>query len=292
MGKQGDESLSKIATYEKGIADILGVTVEEFEAMTDEEISAKLQELSENNEEAYTTLEEYMDALREEKLNLLEIEKAIKEKVLAAYDELNAKVDEAYEKFDKFNGLLEHYKNILELSAGAMGPFTEGLKDMLEQTQIDNAQNQTEAARKRLEQAKKDLEEYTGDDPEMLKRLQENVENANEAFLSSIENTLQLMKDAYEKTFNDIYDNLDKWVQNAEKAYNRQKELNDQYLTDYEKTYQLNKLSRDLEKTLNNTNSAKGHARLLELQKEINEGMAEGNRMSAYDVEFLQKKLA
>jgi hypothetical protein len=30
----------------------------------------------------------------------------------------------------------------------------------------------------------------------------------------------------------------------------------------------------------------------LELQKEINDGMVDANRLSAYDVEFLQKKLA
>lgn len=296
MGKQGDESMAKIAAYEQGITEIfqeafgkLEFSINDLINMSDEELQAALNGMT---EESRAQVEAYCDALREEKLQLMELQDTIREKVMAAYDELNAKVDEAYEKFDKFTGLLEHYKTIVELSAGTLGIFTKSLQDSIQANLISNAENQTEAARKRLEQAKKDLEQYTGDDPEMLKKLQDNVAAANEAFLSSIENTLQLLKDSYDTTFNEIFDNLNKWIDNAEKAYNRQKELNDEYLTDYEKTYQLNKLARDLDKTLNNTNSAKGRARLLELQKEINDGMADANRLSAYDVEFLQKKLA
>ena len=296
MGKQGDESMAKIAAYEQGITEIfqeafgkLEFSINDLINMSDEELQAALNGMT---EESRAQVEAYCDALREEKLQLMELQDTIREKVMAAYDELNAKVDEAYEKFDKFTGLLEHYKTIVELSAGTLGIFTKSLQDSIQANLISNAENQTEAARKRLEQAKKDLEQYTGDDPEMLKKLQDNVAAANEAFLSSIENTLQLLKDSYDTTFNEIFDNLNKWIDNAEKAYGRQKELNEEYLTDYEKTYQLNKLSRDLDKTLNNTNSAKGRARLLELQKEINDGMADANRLSAYDVEFLQKKLA
>jgi hypothetical protein len=71
----------------------------------------------------------------------MELQDTIREKVRAAYDELNEKVDEAYNKFEKFTNLLGQYKEILELSAIALGPVSKTLIDSVNATMIENAKN-------------------------------------------------------------------------------------------------------------------------------------------------------
>jgi hypothetical protein len=55
----------------------------------------------------------------------MELQKTIVDKVLSAYDELNEKVDEAYDRFSQFSDLLSSYNEIVELSAGVFGPLTD-----------------------------------------------------------------------------------------------------------------------------------------------------------------------
>ena len=59
---------------------------------------------------------------------------------------------------------------------------------------------------------------------------------------------------------------------------------------DYEKIYQLSKLTRDINKVLDDTNIIAGKQKMNNLLKEINKLQAEGVELSKYDVEYLQAK--
>jgi len=75
-------------------------------------------------------------------------------------------------------------------------------------------------------------------------------------------------------------------------AYGRQKELDDMYQPQYEKLHNLNKMYRDLNDTINNTDGVEGKKRLLAIQERINKAMADGNKLSDYDIEALEKEIA
>ena len=62
------------------------------------------------------------------------------------------------------------------------------------------------------------------------------------------------------------------------------------YLDDFKKIYELSKLTRDIEKSIDSTDNIAGKQNLLDLQKEINDLEAQGVQLSEYDVENLRAK--
>jgi hypothetical protein len=59
---------------------------------------------------------------------------------------------------------------------------------------------------------------------------------------------------------------------------------------DYDKIYQLSKLNRNINKTLNDSNIIAGKQKMKSLQQEINELQASGVELSKYDLDYLQAK--
>jgi hypothetical protein len=72
--------------------------------------------------------------------------------------------------------------------------------------------------------------------------------------------------------------------------YEMIREQQDLMVEDYEKIYSLNKLNRNLEKTLDNSKLTAGRAKLLEIQKEINDLNKSNVELSRYDLDYLQAK--
>jgi hypothetical protein len=70
----------------------------------------------------------------------------------------------------------------------------------------------------------------------------------------------------------------------------RQQTINEQYLNDYQKAYEITKLTRDINKSIDETDNLKAKEALRDIQEEINEYQKEGNEMSRYDIDYLQKK--
>jgi hypothetical protein len=61
------------------------------------------------------------------------------------------------------------------------------------------------------------------------------------------------------------------------------------FLDDYAKIYELSKLSRDINKTIDDTESLGGKKKLKGLLEDINKLQEDGVEMSQYDLEYLQK---
>ena len=70
----------------------------------------------------------------------------------------------------------------------------------------------------------------------------------------------------------------------------RQKQIADVYVEDYEKIYQLNKLNRDIEDAINDSDRVKNKQQLKKLQDQINQASADGVKLSQYDLDVLRKK--
>ena len=75
-----------------------------------------------------------------------------------------------------------------------------------------------------------------------------------------------------------------------QEAYAQQQEAGDRYLDTYKQVYELSKLNRDLNKSIDSTDSIKGKQALRDLQEEINRLQESDAEMSQYDLDYLRKK--
>lgn len=80
-------------------------------------------------------------------------------------------------------------------------------------------------------------------------------------------------------------------IENLQDMYEKQNTLNDLYLPKYQQIYELNKLTRDVNNAIDNTDNIAGKERLLALQRDINDAMQEGSKVTEYDVGFMQRRL-
>jgi len=66
--------------------------------------------------------------------------------------------------------------------------------------------------------------------------------------------------------------------------------LGDLYVDNYQKIHDLNKLNRDIDQSISDTDNLKSKGRLRDLQKEINDLQEDGTELSEYDLDILDKK--
>ena len=70
-----------------------------------------------------------------------------------------------------------------------------------------------------------------------------------------------------------------------------QNTLNDRYLPTYQKIYELNKLTRDVNNAIDNTNNIAGKERLLKLQQDIVKKQEDGAELTEYELGMFQRRL-
>lgn len=116
----------------------------------------------------------------------------------------------------------------------------------------------------------------------------------NEALLSANEEFLRLYKEGinraieeFEQSSAGLYGSFD----NMSAAFERQNSLSEQYIDDYQKYYELNKMARDLQTAIDDTDNINNKKALSKLQDEINKKKNSENKLSEYDIEVLKNKI-
>ena len=127
--------------------------------------------------------------------------------------------------------------------------------------------------------------------------MDEDVQSASESFQSAWEDALSAANEAFETAVDQIiqaYDDaaagLMGSMSDLQDAFDRKSDISSQYLADYEKIYQLTKLNRDLENSIDSTSNTKAKAELLELQSKINAYEEAGIDISEYQMEQLRQE--
>ena len=154
--------------------------------------------------------------------------------------------------------------------------------------------------RKEYEAAKEELDKLMatpGVEPETIAQAKQRVSEIYANLLSQTQETVSAIQQMFSDTMQDIADDFSKKmggvygsISELQLAYDRQKNLNDGYLETYQKSYELAKLARDINKSINDTDSLKGKQLLLSLEDEITQRQADRTKMSEYELNFLQKK--
>lgn len=170
---------------------------------------------------------------------------------------------------------------------------------------IDTIQAARDAAAKKRDEAlaKEDTEKAAAWDKD-VKRYDESLKKYNEEYRAAQEESatlfnesLQTMRDAFDSNLDAILDDfstkaagtagsLEALMENMD----QQKMVSERYVPEYERIYQLSKLTRDLNKSIDETSNVKAKRELAKLQAEIVDLQESGKEQSEYDLEYLQKR--
>lgn len=212
------------------------------------------------------------------------------------------------EEIDHVTSTLEHYQNLIDiLGEEALGIGAKEVAELMQST-VDSSIANLANSQKSLEWLKSEREKLTtalkgASDAEKesinkaLEDLDDQIRSAESQAQSDLESVLNMIveqftlhvkqaTDAFEKAMSGTFGSLDK----LQEAFDRQKELDDLYIDDYKKVYELTKLTRDIGKSIDETDNLKAKQALRDLQKEINDLQKDGIQLSEYDIDMLNKK--
>lgn len=255
-------------------------------------------------------IKDYRDNLLGLNEELDDIRENIEDKVLDAFDAWNEKLTAGIDIIDSYSSVLEHFKNIVDIVGQDTLGLNETFMQNLSQTTVDNSINKVKAAKAAMEstmaaqeKAQKSLDEARarGDEKsqkmweDTLKQIDEDARSAQDSFLQAWEDALNGLADQFEQTVDRVVKNFNKTVydmgglEGLANDFSKQKEDSDMMLDDYQKIYELSKLSRDINKTIDDTDIISGKQKLKKLLEQVNDLQADGVKMSQYDLEYLQK---
>lgn len=297
INKQGLNDALALSLSAAEISEVMAgnMSVLEGKNFTDEQVQA---------------IKDYRDNLLSLNEELDDIRENIESKVLEAFDAWNEKLSTGVDIIDSYSSALDHFKNIVDIIGQDVLGLDENFIQGLSQTAVDNSINKVKATKAAMEstmaaqeRAQRSLEKARaqGDEKsqkmweDTLKQLDEEARSAQDTFLQAWEDALNSLADQFEQTVNRVVQNFNKTVYNLggleglANDFSRQKEDSDMMLDDYQKIYELSKLSRDINKTIDDTDIISGKQKLKKLLEQVNDLQADGVKMSKYDLEYLQK---
>ena len=259
-------------------------------------------------------LREYVSGLIEANQNLQQVRQTVHEQILTVWDEWNEKMDDGIAKLEHLQAISDSYKNIIDIVGQRNLGVSDAFMNKLEQqatTQAKDKVTATKAKRDALQasydNAKKQYEEQLAKgilSPEEIKQwedslaqMEADVQSASEEFQSAWEDALTAAQEQFEASVDRIiaaYDDaaagLMGSISELQEAFDMKSDLSSQYLADYEKIYQINKLNREIENSVDATNNVKAKQELLELQSKINAYEEAGVEISEYQMEQLRQE--
>lgn len=306
MSKQMADYQSSFETVNKGIDEWFANHTEISAEMKDaflngtlsaDELASKLNTLTEaEKEQLYNWSSQLMQLVD----NMEQVKQAIQDQLLKSFDDFTEKIDEQTNRLSTLNQIMSSYIEIAKLVGKEnLGVSNELMKQMRQST-IDLSTQQINIMRKEYEAAKEELDKLMatpGVEPETIAQAKQRVSEIYANLLSQTQETVSAIQQMFSDTMQDIADDFSKRmgglygsISELQLAYDRQKNLNEGYLETYQKSYELAKLTREINNSINDTDSLKGKQLLLSLEDEITQRQADRTKMSEYELNFLQKK--
>lgn len=309
LGQKTEASMKKVDAYAEGIRKTFAETFSDSEIDAIFKGDMSVLEGKSLTEDQISMLEDYSDALYEMNEDLKDIRETVQNKLTEAFEAWEEKIDDQISKFDHYNNLLESYKDIIDVIGKDNLGISDDLINQITDAQINNARNRVQSLTSQLAAEQAILEDYksklaaaTSEEDrkyweESIKMVQDSIDELEENQLSSLSETLQLIADKFEQSMNQIADSFSESVSgihgsidNMRQTFDQQKELSELYLADYKKLYEISKLNREINKSIDATDNVKAQRELQGLAAELNAYQQEGVEMSEYDLEYLQKK--
>lgn len=236
-----------------------------------------------------------------------------------AFEEFNTDMDRYISTVEHAQAITSTYRNIIDLTGRTMSGFNstmlKSINDAIaaqsvakletNKTKYETIKTEYDEAKAAYEAAQASYAEG-GIDATALKAAkdtyqaaQDNMNEAQETFLSSWEEALQAAADAFQSNMEAAVRDIGEMMSGGlagglaelEDAFAKMNEQDQNYVDDYEKIYQLTKMTRDLNDKIDNTSNVRAQKELLKYQKELNGLLESDQKMSSYDLDYLQKKL-
>lgn len=311
IGDKTQNTLDKIATYQTGLMELLnnhGIkSIEELEGMSEADLKAKGFTVDEIEQ-----LRDWRSELLSSNQELLEMRNTIQEKVLDSFNQFSEDIEHQIELFDHYQNILEGVKDITSLLGMQLGEQSKIVIRNLNRSLMNNSINNLAGTKKELEalkqmradaQAERDKVAANGDEQAIkkwdktLQEIDDKINGAEESFLDSWQEALQRAKDIFDEEMDNIIQEFEKGIapiqgtiDALQEAIDQANEIEGQYLSDTDKTYELNKLRRQIEGSIEDTDIIAHKQALNKLQDELNKKLKDGSQISEYDLKILQSK--
>ena len=244
-------------------------------------------------------LEQWADDLMSVSDALKDISQSIQDKVIAAFDNFNTKVVEQTDNIAHLNEIMGVYKDIINLLGLEMTGVTREIVVAMDQSIVEMARTTLDVNKTAFAEAKTAWERVKDSalDENTKKEIYNRYKEMETAYIQSLESALQASADAFTNTLQGIVDDFNKkmggvygTLSNLKDAFNKANTLDNLYLDTYRQTYELAKLTRNINKSINDTNVIKGKQLLANVMDEINTIQDEGRKINEYDLNILQRK--
>ena len=311
IGEKAENALEKTKTYSDGLMELLsnhGInSIEELDKLTVDDLKAK-----NFTEDEIDQVREWRSSILEANQELLEMRATIQEKVLDSFNQFSEDIQDQIDLFEHYQNILEGVKDITSLLGAQLNEQSKLVLRNLNRSLMNNSINNLAGAKQQVETLKQmranAQEQYdkavANEDSigikqwsDTLKEIDDQVHSAEENFLDTWQEALERARDIFEEEMDNIVKEFEDGVspiygsiEALQDAITRANELNDQYLSDTDKTYELNKLRRQIEGSIDDTDIIPHKQALNKLQDELNKKLKDGSKISEYDLKILQSK--
>lgn len=310
LTKKADEVYKKIQINKEALNDVLklSLSVGEITQLLAGDTSVLAGKSF--TEEQINAIKEYRDNLLDLNSELDDVRETIEDKVMEAFDAWKEKIDAGISSIEHYGNILGSFRNIIDIVGKDTLGISNTFMNNLAQGTVDNAINKLEGTKKAYETIIKAREEASNklaeaearkDDAsakmwkDTLDQINEEIQSSSEEMMSAWEDALSGIAEQFENTMNDLIDTFNNSIYSPGGLdalgddFQRQQDSADLLLDDYQKIYELSKLNRDVNKSINDIDSLSGKQKLKKLLEQINDLQEDGNEMSKYDLEYLQK---
>lgn len=327
VGQQMDVVVSRSEIMRKGLAESLTLALQRTELTAEEQqelynkiINDQLTEedlknlqLDENSSQSLMeTILNYRSQIIATNANLMQYKNQIVELVEKHFTKFNDKIKQQTQLLDIYNQTLTAYSDLAIL---LNGQFNENLDNALAQANSvlsKNAKTSLEQAAIEIQSAemkylelqklyndigdsdtqlrdsiKKSMETSYIDLQAAIADFQDNVNSSVKIFMSEFTASVERAVKNFSSQISPIFKDLEGF----RSAFDRQNQISEQYVSDYEKYYQLNKMYRDLQSSIDETDNINNKKALAKLQDTINSKKAAEVKLSEYDIQALQQQI-
>ena len=240
-----------------------------------------------NKAQALEDLKTYYEQMMEDLTYLHDKEDEIHESYLDMLDEAQDRFDQQIEALDTISSIIEHDKNIINMiygeeAYGMMSKFFDKQEEVNLQ-QLDFLNKQIAFWQAERDAAEEGSEEWM--------KANENMLSAIDEFNSTLEDSIQNIKDKYLNTINEIFQNLNNKVTGGMGLDYTNTEWDlinrnaDQYLDTVNAIYKVQELQNKYLDAIEKTDSPAQQKKLNDLMQQETNYLREQDKLSEYDLE-------
>ena len=315
LGNQAADMMDKIAGYQRGISEILSsentnLSQSDITNFLNGKIGAdaiiKKGNFTQDQQEQ---LQEYAKNIKDITSELIELRENAYAKLSETLDEFTKDIEEQKDAISSSINVLNNYKNIIDtLGKKNLGLTSDTLKSIAD-VQLIAAKGNVDISRSSMESIKNTLDELmatstAGMSDAEKKLLQDQIDyytksyhEALETYTSDLSAAAQEVANIFEVAINNICDSFSEAIgglsanlADLQTRFDQSNTLKDQTLADYERLYQLNKLNKKINDSIDDSTTVKSKQLLASLQDEINKKEAQGVELSEYDLDVYQRR--